>query len=175
MPKALSAPMMVWVCVFLPFHSAHGLDEGSAAATSRSAAGAKVALTRLKPSPYSYVNNSWLQEPKDVVVRTRRDWDELWSQICRSCEEIRLAHLDFERNMVIVAAMGERRSRGYGIVLESAREIDQRVEITIREELPGGRGCSATMETVRPVDIGIMPKVTGEIVFRHHSVQRTCS
>jgi hypothetical protein len=129
----------------------------------------------LKPGPYSYVNNSWLQEPKDVVVRTRRDWDALWPQICRSCEDIRLTHLDFERNMVIVAAMGERRSGGYGIVLENAREIDQRVEITIREETPGGHGCSATMMTTEPIDVAIMPKITGNIVIRHHSVQHPCS
>jgi hypothetical protein len=110
----------------------------------------------------------------DMVVRSRREWDSLSPRICGSCTNDPLKGVDFQRQLVVVTALGERATGGYGILLENARWVDQQVEVVVREEVPG-RSCLATMMTTQPVDIATLPRMTQKIVFRHYSSKRDCS
>jgi hypothetical protein len=77
------------------------------------------------------------------------------------------------RQKVIVSALGQRNTGGFGILLESAHVRTGRVEIVVREIVPAS-SCVLTMATSQPVDVAIIPGTHKQIVFRHYSTVTDC-
>jgi hypothetical protein len=147
---------------------------GPEGAQSSGPAGEPLTVTRLASEPYPFTSFSGLTDSARVVVRDARAWEAIWGEIWR--HHIRLPELpaiDFQREMVVVAALGSRRSGGYGILVDGATRTAEGAEVSILKQSPGAR-CGTTGGITAPVDIARLPRVEGTVRFRERSEVREC-
>ena len=105
-----------------------------------------------------------------LVIRSRDEFNELWKGLFRSgSDKPALPEIDFSREMIIVAAMGQRGTSGYEILIDGACEIDHRLEVMVRStNYLKCRG--AYMVETEPLDIVRFPKTDLPVVFRETDV-----
>lgn len=127
--------------------------------------GAPVPLVRLRAEPYSFAFYSGLVEPRRLVVRDRAAWAEVWAAIWRRHSPLpALPEVDFAREMLVVAALGERPTGGYGILVDSAAATAEGLAVRIRTISPAP-GCGVTLALTQPVDIARLPRHDGVVLF----------
>ncbi|HEX8213152.1 MAG TPA: protease complex subunit PrcB family protein [Longimicrobium sp.] len=133
-----------------------------------------LAFARLRTEPYPFTFNSGLTDSARVVVRDARAWEAIWRDVWRNHTPVpALPAIDFEREMVVVAALGSRRSGGYGILVEGATRTAEGVEVSILKQSPGSR-CGNTAAITTPVDIARLRRVDGAVRFRERNEVREC-
>lgn len=109
-----------------------------------------------------------------LVIRDRDKFNELWNQIMHQVsDKPALPEVDFSREMIIVAAMGHQQS-AYEIIIDSACEVDNQLEVLVRSTkfLPCGAYVGLLPE---PVDIVGLPKTDLPVVFRETEVTSDCN
>jgi hypothetical protein len=93
------------------------------------------------------------------------EFNELWNKIMsNTSDKPPLPEVDFSREMLIVAAMGFQPS-AYEIIIDSACEVDNQLEVLVRSTkfLPSGAYAGLLPEAV---DIVRLPKTDLPVVFR---------
>src|SRR5215211_7596813 len=79
---------------------------------------ANVPIVRLRSEPYSFAYNTGLVQPVRLVVRDTDTWRSTWSRIYERHSPVPpLPEVDFSKEAIIVAALGQRGSGGYSIIL----------------------------------------------------------
>jgi len=119
-----------------------------------------------------YLNGGISQRAR-LVIRDRAEFNELWNQIMRVIsDKPPLPEVDFSREMIIVAAMGQQLSR-YEIIIDGACEVDNQLEVLVRSTkfLPCGLQAGLPPETV---DIVRLPKTDLPVIFREIEVTSDC-
>lgn len=143
------------------------------------AQGRSVPITQLGPKrsgPRWSYGNSGGRDALRVVIRDREAWLDFWKRMCPPNPEMPpLPEVDFSREMIVVAAMGERPNMGYGIIIESAYERDNQIEINVRSISISLKGCGVFPASTSPIDIVRIPKTERPVVFRETEAVRDCS
>ena len=121
----------------------------------------------------SYLNGG-ISEHARLIIRDRDRFNELWDHIMRavSSDKPPLPEVDFSREMLIVAAMGPKSSL-YEIIIDSACEVDNQLEVLVRSAkfLPCGLYAGVFPQTV---DIVRFPKTDLPVIFRETEVTIEC-
>lgn len=131
-------------------------------------------ITRLRQGPTAYSSYSGLDEPVRAVVRDSAAWNALWQAIARPFyPPPPLPQVDFDRDMVVVAALGARPSSGYDIVIEGARQDTSSIEIALRTSSPAA-GCPVSAAVTQPVDLATIPASARPVRFRERSTIVPC-
>jgi hypothetical protein len=112
-----------------------------------------------------------------LVINTRDEFSDFWTrftaQIHPSNGTLPLPEIDFSKEMIVVAAMGQRPSSGYWIVIDGACEVDGQVEVFV-SSLEGGISCGAALGVVTyPADAVRLPQTDLPVVFRETQVSCT--
>ena len=118
---------------------------------------------------------SGIQDRRRTVLRTRAEWEAFWRELTSN-------HLppppppaiDFDRRMVLVAAMGSRPTGGYAISIERVWEAEGRVTAVVREVSPGP-DCAVTQAFTAPVAAVSVERRDGEPTFVEIAETRRCS
>jgi hypothetical protein len=133
-----------------------------------------ITITRLRAEPYSFAYNSGIADSTRLTVRTQAEWQQVWTSIWRSTSPVTPPPpMNFGREVVVVAALGQRYSGGYSIYVDSAYQRAGHVEVVIRKVSPG-TGCATTAALTEPVDVAVIP-VTGQpLEFRERATVHTC-
>lgn|GEM_PF-1887592 len=101
----------------------------------------------------SFRFNSGLDEPRFEVVRDPATWETLWQQVtARQGSGPMLPLVDFKQEMILVAAMGRRRSGGYSIQIVSVLPKGPDLVATVVRTSPGPR-CGTTQAITNPSDM----------------------
>jgi hypothetical protein len=138
---------------------------GGDAAADRQGQGAPVTVTRLRPERYALEFNSGFTAPARLVVRTEAEWREAWARIYEPrMPKPPLPAVDFTRETVLVAALGERSSGGFGIVVDSVYDTGSELQAVVRRTSPGA-GCVVTGALTQPVDAVRIPATTKSVKF----------
>ncbi|HEX8243327.1 MAG TPA: protease complex subunit PrcB family protein [Longimicrobium sp.] len=142
----------------------------------RSAASATaLPVNRLRAEPYSFAYYSGMADSARVTVRDAGAWRQAWSAVWRGSSPVpALPQIDFGQEMVVVVALGTRNSGGYSILVDSAYQYGDRVEVVVRKESPGSR-CFTTAALTQPVDIARIPASTLPVRFRERSFVHDCT
>ncbi len=136
--------------------------------------GEPVPITRLRAESYPFAFSSGLSDSLRLVIRDAATWRNTWEQMHRNhSPQPPLPEVDFEREMLIVAALGTRPSGGYGILLESAHEHPSHLVATIRKTSPGA-GCVVTAALTQPVDIARLARREKPVHFREIHTVHEC-
>lgn len=137
--------------------------------------GPLVPMTRLRAEPYSFTFYSGLHVPARLVIRDAASWETTWKEIHGGVRPMpALPEIDFSREMIVVAAMGERATGGYGILLQRATEDRaDGTAITVLSTSPG-KNCIVTLALTAPVDIAKLPSRAGSARFYERSETTVC-
>lgn len=104
------------------------------------------------------------------VIRNREEFIDFWKRLHGRVPPggfvIPLPEIDFSKEMIVVAAMGQRPSSGYSILIDGACEVDGQVEVFVSsvEELSCGIGVFPSMTA--PADAVRLPRSDLPVVFR---------
>ena len=146
--------------------------------TPESVCGKPVAISQLDPKlpgrRTSFRLNGGISERMRSVIRDRNEFDQLWKQLnALGSYKPPLPEVDFSREMIIVAAMGQQPTSGYEIIIDSVCEIDHHLEVRVRSTSFLKCGGQFTTLTA-PVDIVRLPKTDLSVVFRETEVTSDC-
>jgi hypothetical protein len=133
-----------------------------------------VPVIRLRAEPYSFEFASGLDTAARLVVRDAGAWKSLWAQIYEQRTPVPpVPTVDFSREMLVVAALGERSSGGYGILIDGASIEGANLTIAVRSISPGG-ACGVTLAATQPVDIARLPRRDGVVRFVERAEVMEC-
>lgn len=137
--------------------------------------GEPIQIERLRAEPYPLTPYSGLADSARIVVRDTETWRATWSAIWRThSPEPALPNVDFSREMLVVAALGTRSSGGYSILVDSAYQHNDHVEVVVRKISPGSR-CFVTGALTQPVDVARLPRSPLPVRFREESLVHNCN
>lgn len=143
-----------------------------AAPPAETETGTPLSVTRLRAEPYSFLYQSGMTDSARLAIRDVSQWQQAWSDVWRGPGSVPpLPPIDFEHEMVIVAALGTRTG---GIFVDSAFQRTDRVVVVVRKESLG-RNCGSAGVIYRPVDIARIPASTLAVTFRERSTVHDCS
>ena len=114
---------------------------------------------------------SGLDEPDRLVIRDADTWAERWPDI--AVQGGSAPAVDFARDMVLVAAMGQRSHGGHAITIEGVFENADAVYVHVLETSPGA-GCAATQALVAPVFVVTVPDRDKPVLWVESSRTSSC-
>ena len=131
-----------------------------------------IVVTRLRPGPDSFTYSSGITVPRRELIRDEAAWRAAWAEIwARTGPTLPpLPVIDFTRDMIVLAALGQRNSGGYGITVDSTTRATSGIVVWITKLTPGNCGTLAAL--TQPVDVVSMPRVTGTVEFREREAVR---
>ena len=150
---------------------------------AREGPGRSVPVTRLVVTTGSNTSPIWnagIWDELRIVIRDRETWDSVWKRICSTSDPLfrnvstslpPLPEIDFSREIIVVAAMGRRPNGGYRIIVNCARERDNRLELEVQNISPCGADYAIM---TAPVDIVRLPKTDLPVTFREVEVKLGC-
>ncbi|HJT29597.1 MAG TPA: protease complex subunit PrcB family protein [Pyrinomonadaceae bacterium] len=123
-----------------------------------------------RPPPLPWVNGYPSKTSFRLVIRNRDEFSDFWKGLGANVPPGQwmppLPEIDFAKEMIIVAAMGERPSSGYTIMIDGVCEVDGHVEVFVSSQ-EGGASCGGVLPMVTaPADAVRIPKTDLPIVFR---------
>jgi PrcB C-terminal len=138
------------------------------------APGEVLAVVRLRPEPFSFSYTSGLTQPRQMLVRSATEWRQVWDAIWREhSPKPPLPEIDFAREMVVVAALGERPTGGYSVFIEAASAGPDGIALRIRSVSPAS-GCGVTLAQTQPVDVARIPRREGPATFAEQREIQDC-
>jgi protease stability complex PrcB-like protein len=134
-----------------------------------------LAVTRLRPEAFSFSYNSGMTEPQRLVVRDQATWQQTWDSIHRFTFPVpALPAVDFSRDMVIVAALGQKPTGGFSIFVDGAMETARGVTVNVRSVSPGA-SCGVTAALTQPLDIARVTRRDGAVSFSESTTVQSCN
>lgn len=134
----------------------------------------EIDFTRFSPDERSFAINSGLERAEEIVIRDPMSWEEVWTRI----HSIRipvpsLPEVDFQRNVVVIVALGQMTSGGFSIVISAAAREGMGTVVSVLERQPGP-SCLVTTSITSPVDIAVLPKTAEPVQFRRLAETTGC-
>lgn len=131
-----------------------------------------IALERITPGAPQIAYYSSLGKPERILVRDQATFADVWTRAFGP--DVPPPRVDFLHERVIVAALGERTSGGYGIEIKSAAVEAGELVVEVTSTSPG-RDCVVTLALTQPVDMVRLRVRSGSARFREQSLVRDCT
>jgi hypothetical protein len=118
--------------------------------------------------------NTGLEQRERLVVRDSAHWERVWSRLAaRVGPREPTPAVDFGREMIIVVAMGERRSGGFDVDIDSIRSNGRELLVYVTEETPG-EFCGTTAALTTPAGLARLRRVGLPVRFVERKEIREC-
>ena len=121
------------------------------------------------------VATSGFRNPARLVIDDSQQWAAVWALLWVTQDSQpapALPAIDFTRSTVIVTALGEGSSRGFGIDLARLATTKDTLYAEVATRL--AVGCSTSGRTTQPVDVVRIPKPHAPIVFVERAAEDEC-
>lgn len=139
--------------------------------------GDSLEVTRITPQAPAIAYYTSQREPLRVAIFDEKAFADLWARAFTNLDPAPARpRVDFEREFVVAAALGERRSGGFGIEVAGASAAEGGIAAEILTISPG-RNCVLTDALTQPLDIVKVPRPTARAVpvrFSERAVVRDC-
>lgn len=117
------------------------------------------------PRSLAYGYHSGLSTPTQLVIRDEESWKQLWKRHNNVVIPTPpLPNVDFARDMIVVVAIGQRPTGGYGVRVQSARKSGDKLVVAALETKPAD-GALVPMVLSAPYDFCVVPRFDGEVAF----------
>jgi PrcB C-terminal len=116
---------------------------------------------------------SGFDQPSRLVIRDAGGWAAFWDQMhqVQSPAPV-LPAVDFDRQMVIAAAMGTQNSGGHAIAIERL-SFGSEVLVGVLATSPG-HGCVVTASLTQPVDAVVVSRSDAPVRFQESAAVHDC-
>lgn len=132
-------------------------------------------LTRFRTQPFAFAQLSGYETSTQLVIRDQASWEQAWKTLHSTVEPLpSLPPIDFEKEMVLLAAMGRKSTGGHNIILESMTAEGDHQVVTVREEVPGA-GCLTSQVLTQPADIARIPRTDQPVTFTVKNESKKCT
>jgi hypothetical protein len=145
------------------------------AGDSVSRAGDRAAVTQ-GAQPFTSIFESLTSgfpERAGLALRTRAAYDETMRTAYGILADAAPPPVDFERDMVIVVALGERATGGYAVRVDAIEQDADGVVIRSTETSPGPT-CIVSQMLTSPVQVVSTPAIEGAVRFEWRQVTEAC-
>jgi hypothetical protein len=114
------------------------------------------------------------QDRTRIVIRDAASWSTFWSTFARTrVPPPEPPQVEFESNMVVVAALGRRSTAGFQISVDTVHIENGDLHVTVREVSPAS-GCIAAQMISTPVTAVVLPAREGDVEFVEVRETRPC-
>lgn len=124
--------------------------------------------TTLTPVNYSEIkagNNSDYNEFTSIKITSTKELTVVWNRFYSKYDrKPPVPNIDFETEMLIAVALGERNSGGFTIHITKVLESDKVIFITAEETKPGN-SCASPSVMIYPFQLILVPKSDKEITY----------
>ncbi|HEY0306385.1 MAG TPA: protease complex subunit PrcB family protein [Longimicrobiales bacterium] len=114
-----------------------------------------------------------LREPRRLLIRDAETWAAVWTEMISMGDPRTPPFVDFTKEDVIVAALGERRASGFGIAVTSLSVGENGTRVIVTTTVPGAN-CDRAEIITAPLDAVRVAKLPGPLSFDERSAVRTC-
>ena len=128
-----------------------------------------------RPFPSPPVNTFRSDNPFRLVIKNRDEFSNFWKQftaVSQGDSAPPLPEVDFSKEMVVVAAMGERPSCCNWTIIDGACEIDGRLEVFV-SNVDDVRCIGNYPAVTYPADAVRLPRTDLPVVFRETQIPCT--
>jgi hypothetical protein len=126
---------------------------------------APLTVTRLSAEPFSFTYFSQIRQPERLVIRDQVAWVNAWASLWPLGAPIAAPpNVDFDHEMIVLVALGERSTGGYSILVDSASTNADGVIVWVGTSSPGAH-CVTTQAFTQPVDIAKLPRIDAPVRF----------
>ncbi len=133
-----------------------------------------VPITRFDDRVAGVAQTSGFDQPARLVVRDTSAWRQAWMRMnARFFPQPPLPSVDFQRETVLIAAMGARANGGFEIHLDSALRRADTIEVVVKSVAPGD-GCMVSASYTQPVDVAKIPALPLPVRFREQMATLSC-
>lgn len=91
-------------------------------------------------------------ESRRLVIRDANAWAQFWSELGVGEQP----SVDFNRDVVVAVAAGQRPTGGYEIAVDRVTQSDGQLTVEVVERTPGPN-CMTTASLTQPVDVVVVP------------------
>lgn len=112
-------------------------------------------------------------EARRILIRDAETWADLWPQMISAGDPRTPPFVDFSKEDVLVAAMGERRVGGYQISVLEAVIGETNAVVVIRSTIPGPM-CDRSEVINAPLDAVRIRKISGTLSFDERTLISDC-
>jgi hypothetical protein len=91
-------------------------------------------------------------EARRLVIRDANAWDQFWSELGVGNRP----SVDFNHDVVVAVAAGQRPTGGYEILVDRVTQSDGQLTVEVLERTPGPN-CITTASLTQPVDVVVVP------------------
>ncbi len=106
------------------------------------------------------------QEQTNLVVTNETQWAAVWQKHSIQASPAKaLPKIDFEKETVLFAAAGQKRSGGYSVEISRVEEVDGKTVVTITTRTPKPGGFTIQSLTT-PFHIVAVPRIKGPVLFK---------
>ncbi len=131
-------------------------------------------LARFHNEPRAFTQQSGFHDATNLVIRDRAAWLVAWTALHAGQDSVPpLPAVDFDRELVVLAALGTKPTGGHEILIASAVEEDGAVVVQVSVTMPGP-DCMTTQVATTPADIARIPRVAAAIGFDAVSTVKPC-
>ena len=117
---------------------------------------------------------SGIRERRRSVIRAQDEWEALWDELTGAVmPRPDPPTIDFSERMVVVAAMGEQPTGGYGVVIDSVMEEATQLTVHVAEESPGS-SCTLIQIITAPAVAISLPRSDKLVDFAEDTRMREC-
>jgi hypothetical protein len=128
----------------------------------------------LEPITLATVTYSGIVDQLALVIRDATEWHERWADIVSGQQpKPDPPAVDFNRDMVLLIALGERPSGGYIVEIAEVVLRDGTLLVMSLEQIPERR-CAVTRGITSPFVAATLPRTDAPIVFEHRTVVYEC-
>jgi hypothetical protein len=114
-----------------------------------------------------------VREPRRMLIRDAETWAEVWAEMISAGDPRTPPFVDFTSEDVIVAALGERRSSGFGIAVTGITDDQTTTQVAVTTTIPGPT-CDRAEIVTAPLHAVRIRKVEGTLTFDEHAAVRGC-
>jgi hypothetical protein len=123
---------------------------------------------------FPYRMTSGITRRDRIVIRDRATWERMWPEIVGShSPRPGPSAVDFSRETIVVATMGQRSSGGYVITIDSAGLAGDTVILAVTERSPG-RTCGTTAALSSPVALARVLRPSAVVRFVEKTTVTEC-
>lgn len=150
------------------------LAVGCSAALDAPGPHASLMVTRLRSEPSSFTYFSQIRQAERLVIRDQVAWVNAWASLSPMGAPIAAPpNVDFDREMIVLVALGERSTGGYSILVDSAGTNADGVTVWVGTSSPGAH-CVTTQAFTQPVDIARISRIDAPVRFVSTSKVSDC-
>jgi PrcB C-terminal len=118
-------------------------------------------------------SSSGFDQPARLVIRDAGAWAAFWNQLHLTESEVpALPAVDFNRQMVLAAAMGTQRTSGYSIDVEQV-SFGSEVLVDVLATSPG-RNCVTLQHLTQPVQAVVVSRNEAPVRFQESATVHDC-